>query len=141
MAGTQDNGDLSIDLATALGADAGVSLQCFRIYVPNKDQEGKETGEQRKWVLEAVHLLTELNGGATAMPQVEGTWRTDTGAVVWENPVVVYSFIRAEQFLANIARVREFLHRMGRETNQGEVACEFNEKFYRIRQFDPQEQP
>jgi len=26
---------------------------------------------------------------------------------------------------------------MGRETNQGEVAFEFDGRFYRIRQFDP----
>jgi hypothetical protein len=29
-----------------------------------------------------------------------------------------------------------FLHRMGRETNQGEIAFEFDGRFYRIRNFD-----
>jgi hypothetical protein len=50
--------------------------------------------------------------------------------------VVVYSFIRLEEFLQALPRVREFLHRMGRETNQGEVAFEFDDRFYRIRTFD-----
>ena len=30
----------------------------------------------------------------------------------------------------------EILHRMGRETNQGEIAFEFDGRFYRIRDFD-----
>jgi hypothetical protein len=52
--------------------------------------------------------------------------------------VVVYSFVsRPDEFLRHLPRLRAFLHRMGRETNQGEVAFEFDDRFYRIRQFDP----
>jgi hypothetical protein len=32
--------------------------------------------------------------------------------------------------------VTRLLHRMGRETDQGEVAFEFDDRSYRIRQFD-----
>jgi hypothetical protein len=71
------------------------------------------------------------------MPPVEGGWQNDEGEVIWENPVVVYSFIRPDEFLASLSRIREFLHRMGRETNQGEIAVEFDRRFYRIRAFDP----
>jgi hypothetical protein len=81
-------------------------------------------------------LLSEMNGGATALPPVEGAWRNDEAVILWENPVVVYSFIRSESFLQYLPRLREFLHRMGRETNQGEIACEFDGRFYRIRTFD-----
>ena len=137
MATMESQGPEHIDLGQALGADAGVSSQCFTVYVPNKDRYGKEFGNQRKWVLEAIRLLSELNGGASAMPPVEGGWMDDEDEIIWENPVVVYSFIRIESFLANLPRVREFLHRMGRETEQGEVAFEFADRFYRIRTFDP----
>jgi len=137
MATTESQGPEHIDLGQALGADAGVSTQCFTVYVPNKDRFGKEFGNQRKWVLEAIRLLSELNGGASAMPPVEGGWMDDEDEIVWENPVVVYSFIRTESFLANLPRIREFLHRMGRETEQGEIAFEFADRFYRIRTFDP----
>lgn len=130
------NNPQEIDLAAALGSDAGVSTQCFTVYVPNKDREGVEIGNQRKWVLEAIRLLSEINGGATAMPPVEGGWLNDEAEIIWENPVLVYSFIRPAEFLANLARLREFLHRIGRETNQGEVVFEFDGRFYRIRQFD-----
>ena len=70
------------------------------------------------------------------MPPVEGGWLNDQGEIIWENPVIVYSFIRPEQFLSNLPRLREFLHGMGRETNQGEIAFEFDGRFYRIRNFD-----
>lgn len=141
MADPKGNGEPKINLAAALGAEPGTSIQCIRIYVPDKDRHGKEYGAQRMWVLEALELLTELNGGATAEPQVEGTWRSDTGAVVWERPVIVYSYVEINQFIGSLPRVREFLHRMGRQTDQGEVAFEFDDRFYRIQQFDPEEKP
>jgi hypothetical protein len=112
-------------------------FQSFAVYIPNKDFDGGEIGNQRRWVLEAIHLLSEINGGATAMPPVEGGWQNDEGEVIWENPVVVYSFVRADEFVADLPRIREFLHRMGRETRQGEIAFEFFGRFYRIRKFDP----
>lgn len=136
MPNPQEQGGQEIDLAAALGSDAGVSTQCFTIYIPNKDRNGQEIGNQRKWVLEAIRLLSEVNGGATAMPPVEGGWRNDQGEIIWENPVLVYSFIRPELFVQSLPRLREFLHRMGRETNQGEVAFEFDGRFFRIQHFD-----
>jgi hypothetical protein len=83
-----------------------------------------------------MQLLSTINGGATAMPPVEGGWMNDKGDLIWEHPVVVYSFIRSDQFLKNLPHVREFLHRLGRETNQGEVAVEFGDLFFLIRKFD-----
>lgn len=124
------------DLAAALGSDGGISTQCFTIYIPNKDRKGQEIGNQRKWVLEAIRLLSEINGGSTAMPPVEGGWLNDQGEIIWEQPVLVYSFIRPDSFLNSLPRLREFLHRMGRETDQGEIAVEFDGRFHRIRNFD-----
>jgi hypothetical protein len=126
----------SVNLAEALGVDSGISTQCFTVYVPDKDRYGVEIGTQRKWVLEALDLLGQINGGATAMPPCEGVWLNEEGNVIGEHPVLVYSYIVPEVFLQNLPRIREFLHRMGRETNQGEVAFEFDGRFYRIRNFD-----
>lgn len=129
----------SLSLADALGAEAGVSVQCFLVYVPNKDKYDQEIGTQRRWVLDAIRLLSEINGGATAIP-VEGGWLSDEGKIILEDPVIVYSFVAdPDRFLAHLPRIRGFLHSMGRETNQGEVAFEFDDHFYRIRRFDSAE--
>ena len=127
---------VEIDLSAALGADGGVSTQCFSIYIPNKDRHGNEIGNQRQWVLEARDLLCAINKGATAMPPVEGGWVNDEGIAIWENPVIVYSYVRVEDFVANLPKLRAFLHRLGRKTDQGEVVFEFNDRFYRIGTFD-----
>jgi hypothetical protein len=75
-----------VGVGEALGAEAS-SMQCFSIYVPSKDRSGREIGNQRKWVLEALHMLAEIHGGASAMPPVEGGWRNDDGKTIWETPV------------------------------------------------------
>jgi len=124
------------DFRAAFGAEAGVGVQCFTLYVPNKDRNDNEFGTQRRWVLEAINLLSEINGGATAIP-VEGGWVNHDGKLILENPVVVYSFVvDAARFLGELPRLRAFLHSLGRETDQGEIAFEFGDHFYRIRAFD-----
>ena len=128
---------IEFDWVTGLGANAGYRAQKFAIYVPDKDREGAEIGDQRRWVLEALRLLTELDGGATAEPAVEGVWQGPTGPAVWEHPVIVYSFVDARAFFARFAEVREFVHRMGRETRQGEVVVEFQGELFRTTVFDP----
>jgi hypothetical protein len=135
MSEAQDSGDLELSIAAEFGAEEA-SCQVFSIYVPNKDRDGVEIGDQRRWVLEALRLLGSVGGGATAMPPVEGVWLDERGDYVWENPIVVYSYIKPDDFIAHIGELRAFLHRMGRETRQGEVAFEFDGRFYRIRNFD-----
>jgi len=127
---------IGLDLTSALGADGGVSQQCFSVYIPNKDKNGNEIGDQRRWVLDARQLLCEINDGASVMPPIEGGWTNDNGAVIWENPVVVYSHVKIEKFIASLPKLRSFLHRMGRDTIQGEVVFEFGDQFFRIRTFD-----
>ena len=70
------------------------------------------------------------------MPPVEGGWLSDENGIIWENPVVVYSFIRPDEFASNLPRIRAFMHRPGREIDQGEIAFEFDGRFYRIWTFD-----
>lgn len=129
---------IETDLGRALGADDSTSPQCFTIYVPNKDRDGRPVSDQQDWIEEAIALMCEINGGATAMPPVDGAWKNERGEVIRENPVVVYSYIATEAFTAGLPRIREFLHRMGRRTNQGEIAAEYDGRFYHIRRFDPE---
>ena len=110
MPGTPNDPMSDLDLATLLSADAGVSTDQFSIYIPNKDRDGVEFGTQRKWVLDAIRLLADIGGGATALPPSEGAWLNDqTGQLVWENPVVVYTYIKPDRFAASLDRIRSFL--------------------------------
>lgn len=126
----------SVDVASHLGASAETSSQLLTLYIPNKDKSNRQLVSQRKWVLEAAHLLAEIGGGVTILPAAEGGWMSPRGTIVWEAPVVVYTFIRPDRFVKRLPALREFLHRLGRETEQGEVVVEFDGSFYRITRFD-----
>src|SRR5437763_7998052 len=111
MSDWEGDDELGLDFAASFGAEADPSTQAFSIYVPNKDRDGKEIGNQRQWVLEALQLLGTIGGGATAMPPVEGVWMSAEREFVWENPIIVYSYIKPEQFVARRPELRAFLHR------------------------------
>lgn len=133
--------DLEVDLADALGASNVASDQVLTLYIPDKDREGEELGTQRKWVLDAADLLARIGGGVTIMPPAEGGWfDTENDRVIWERPVVVYTYVKPDLFLERLSDLRMFLHRLGREANQGEIAVEFDGAFYRITKFDPAEE-
>jgi hypothetical protein len=126
----------SVELNEALGANGGVSVQCLTLYIPDRDKNGKVIRDQRRWVLEGAELLARIGGGVTIMPPVEGGWVNDTGEIIWENPILIYTFIRPAEFLKLLPALRAFLHKLGRETRQGEVAFEFDGHFFRITRFD-----
>ena len=125
-----------MELNDALGANGGVSVQCLTLYIPDRDKDRKIIRDQRRWVLEGADLLARIGGGVTMMPPVEGGWLNEEGEIVWENPILIYTFIRPAEFLKLLPDLRAFLHRLGRETRQGEVALEFDGEFFRITKFD-----
>jgi len=129
--------EAELDLGGVLGASGETSPQVLTLYIPNKDRTGQEFGTQRKWVLRAAELLAQIGGGVTIMPPTEGGWlNEETGAIIWEHPVQVYSYVKPDRFLARLGELRRFLHDLGRETDQGEVAFEFDGLFFRITEFD-----
>jgi len=128
--------DIELDLSTALEATSAASRQQLTLYIPDKDRAGKEIGDQRRWVLAAADLLARIGGGVTIMPPVEGGWYdADNRVVIWERPVLVYTFVNTESFIALLGELRDFLHRLGRETNQGEVLADFGGTAYRITKY------
>ena len=132
MAG--DERDIEIDLAAEFGARR-VESQRFSMYVPNKDRDGAEI-DQAAWVGKFVQLLSEIGGGATVMPPVEGAWMNEeTGVLIREQPRIVYSFIRPDEFLNRLRELAGLVKKMGRETNQGEVVFEFDGDFFVIDDF------
>ncbi len=127
---------ISFNLQKALGSSKETSEQLLALYIPNKDRDGLEFGTQRKWVLEAAEILAPIGGGVTIMPAAEGGWLNAEGKIIWEHPVIVYSYVKPRSFFKELPRLRQFLHRLGRDTNQGEVVVEFDGRFYRINEFD-----
>ena len=114
-----------MELGADLGADEEGSVQVLTVYIPSQDRDGVPFDATR-WRSEALRILSDIGGGATAMPPAEGAWlNEETQDLIIEPVTLVYTYVRADRFRINIPRLREFLHRMGRETNQGEVAVEF----------------
>jgi hypothetical protein len=130
---------MQFDLGKELGATAAPSGQRLTLYIPNKDQTGEVIPDHPGWCKEAQELLTAIGDGATAFPPVEGTWRKSDGPNLWEQTRIIYTYIDPDDLDANLTRLREFLHRFGRETNQGEVVFEFDGAFWSIDRFDPPE--
>ncbi len=129
--------DLELDLRAALGAEEEESFQVLALYIPDRDRDGEELGNQRRWVLEGAELLARIGGGVTIEPPAEGGWLDDErGVIVWERPVRMFTYLKTDRFEALVPELRSFLHRLGRETRQGEVAVEFDHRFLRIRSYD-----
>src|SRR5476651_799983 len=64
--------------------------QRLTLYIPNKDRAGELVADHAKWTSEAQELLTEIGGGATAFPPVDGTWRKPDGSNLWEQTKIIY---------------------------------------------------
>ena len=128
--------DMEFDLVKDLGASEEPAGERLTLYIPNKDQAGATLKDYDTWTHEAQELLTEIGQGATAFPPVDGTWRKPDGSDLWEQTRMIYAFIDPDRFRANMSRIRIFLHRFGRETNQGKVVFEFSNLFWSIEKFD-----
>ncbi len=135
-----------INLAELIGAIETFSVQQLTLYIPHRDRDGKSVKDINKWIKEAQRLLAVIGGGATTMPPADGSWLKEDidiveevkdKEIVWEKTTIIYSYIYPDRFKKNLKWLREFLHRFGRETNQGEVAFEFDGEFFRIRKYDP----
>lgn len=125
-----------MDLAKELGAEEAFSTQKLCLYVPDKDKDGHDVPDYERWVKDAQEILSQIGRGTTALPPADGTWEMENGEILWERTRLVYCFIEADRFEANVESLRIFLHRFGRETNQGEVVAEFDGQFYRIKAYD-----
>jgi hypothetical protein len=128
---------MELDLGQELGATQEPSAQRLTLYIPNKDSAGALIHDHQKWSVEAQGLLTEIGCGATAFPPVDGTWRRPDGTDLWEQTRIVYTYVDPDRLGTNLQRIRAFLHRFGRETNQGQVVFEFDGWFWSIDKYDP----
>jgi hypothetical protein len=131
--------DVEIILSRILGAVEAPSIQQLTLYIPNKDKNGKQIKNLNRWIKEAQKILTYIGNGATSLPPADGAWlNPDNSEIIWGKTRIIYTYIEPDKFEENFRSLREFLHRFGRETNQGEVVLEFDGRFYRIQKYDSQ---
>lgn len=103
------------------------------LFVPSVDRYGKAI-PQSPWVQEALRVLGELFGGATAFPKGRGVWRDDArgGLLVFDKPVVIQCYTSARLISRSASKLREFLVRMGTETRQGAVGLVIDRDYLEI---------
>jgi len=126
------------DIYSAIGATHPVGSEQITIFIPSKDQLGKAI-DQDRWVNEALETLGRLFRGATAFPPGKGIWRDDDkgGILLKEITVMIVSYVnKADLHNKNLKKLRSFLHRFGREADQGEVGLIISGKYYGISVYD-----
>lgn len=126
------------NIKRTLGATYPVGASQVVLFIPDHSRDG-DSLDQQHWVDEALNVMGRLFRGATAFPPGRGVWRDDEagGRLLKEQTVMVVSYIAPELLTATTLKsLREFLHRFGRETRQGEVGIVNNSKYYGISRYD-----
>jgi len=111
-------------LHTTLGAGPPAGVDQVTLFVPSVDRE-HDPIEQSYWTDQALTTFGTLFRGATAFPPGRGVWRDDErgGELVYDHTQMVLSYVAEGTFASEevVKRLKDFLCRMGREANQGEI--------------------
>jgi len=127
----------AVDHEAILQSDGSGNV-LFILFIPTRDRDGGEIPDSAQWVVAAQRLLGRLFEGCTTMPPAEGIWlNPETGELIAERVFLIHSYTNPDtaNSAKKIEEIAEFLHRMGRETNQGEIALVIGDVFHRIKQF------
>lgn len=122
---------------SALGATLPVGSEQITLFIPDKDRDGQAI-DQAHWTDDALATLGRLFRGAIAFPPGKGVWRDDArgGTLLREVTVMVTSYVPISELKRNLGQLRAFLHRFGREANQGEVGIVISGSYHAITSFD-----
>lgn len=126
---------MSGSLHEGLGAGPPAGVDQITLFVPSVDRDG-EPIDQAYWTERALSTFGALFRGATAFPPGRGVWRDDDrgGELVYDETQMVVSYV-ADGLLTDdetLKRLREFLRRMGREANQGEIGIVVDGTYFGI---------
>ena len=132
------NTDTSSDEYFWLGADQYQEKDDYvAVFIPSQKRNG-ESLDHEYWCKEAVQTMSTLFGGATSMKGLGG-WRDDEfEKKIKQEPIsIVFSFMNKNDWnKENVFALRKFLHRMGREAEQGEIGLYKSGKYIPIRNYD-----
>lgn len=128
------------DLHTALGAGPPAGALQITVFIPSVDRNGQSI-DQVGWREETLRVLGRLFRGATAFPPGRGVWRDDrTADLVFDDTVMVTCYVPSAALDQRaMATLRAFLHRLGREGNQGEVGVVIGSEYFGITEYDQEE--
>jgi hypothetical protein len=120
------------DFAGALGASKAASTLLV-LFIPSRDRHDRAI-DQEHWVGEALSVLGMLFGGATAFPQGRGVWRDDAqgGRLLFDEPVVIQCDTSERAIERQMPKLREYLHRMGRDAKQGAIGLVIDRDYLEI---------
>lgn len=126
------------NIKRTLGATYPVGASQVVLFIPDRNREDTLI-DQQNWVDEALNVMGTIFRGATAFPPGRGVWRDDEsgGRLLKEQTVMVVSYVDPKLLTGGTLRsLREFLHRFGRETRQGEVGVVVDSRYYGISHYD-----
>jgi hypothetical protein len=120
------------DFAVALGASKAASTLLV-LFIPSRDRHDRAI-DQEHWVDESLRVLGTLFGGATAFRQGRGVWRDDAQGekLLFDAPVVIQCYTSEQAIERQASKLREFLHRMGREAKQGAIGLVIDRDYLEI---------
>src|SRR6202022_3410463 len=103
------------------------------LFIPSVDRNEKSF-DQGEWVTAALKLLGLVFCGATAFPQGQGVWRDDArgGILVFDEPTVIECYTNDQAIENSTEPLRDFLLRMGKQTNQGAVGFVIDREYFEI---------
>src|ERR1700730_17631111 len=73
---------------------ARIGTHHVQVFIPSVDAKELPIPKgQAYWVDECLKVLGTQFGGATAFPPSRGVWRDDSGHLVYDNTVIVFSYV------------------------------------------------
>lgn len=130
----------ALNVAKALGANQALGTVHLMVFVPSADKDGRKL-KGPSWTRPTLTVLGRLFRGATAYPKGLGVWRNDQagGNLVFDDTTIVFTYIApADLSDRRLRELRTFLHRMGRETRQGEIGLVLDGHYIGITEFEGQ---
>lgn len=107
------------------------------LFIPSVERDGATAIDQKYWVDEALGILGQLYGGATAFPKARGVWRDDEmgGVLVNDEPVVIHCYTTPADVSDSdrLNRLGIFFQLIGREAHQGEIGLVIGDEYLAFR--------
>ncbi len=127
------------DIRTALGSGPPAGTCQLTLFLPSHTKDGQPL-DQHSWREEALRVFGTLFRGATAFPPGRGVWRNDEqgGQLQFDDVLLITSYADPNALTDEaLQTLRAFLHRLGREANQGEVGIVVGGEYHGITSYDP----